>query len=125
VARGGVCRTEFSKFTTFDGEKKLRNSVDDRNTGAEGNDIVVEAKAFAATGAEKETEAERIESRTGADGGNAKGNEGPVPPAALTLGGGIPGASPRALQKFCHSTAPGRKGGEAPKEGLELVKALK
>ena len=76
------------------------------------------------TGDEVETFEAKTEATKGATGeagvpeeepGN--GNENPVPPAALTHGGGIPGASPRALLKFCRSTAPGRKGGEARKRG--------
>ncbi len=129
-ARGVDTRefSEFTKFSKFFGEKFPREAVEaetrddeggaSETKGVTGNEVeVFEAETKATGGATGEAGVPGDERRNG--------NRDPVPPAALTLGGGIPGASPRASRTFCHSTAPGSKGGEAPKEGLELVKALK
>jgi hypothetical protein len=140
----GADTTEESKFTKKFGEIKVRDSVENRDAGNETmgdeaekgaaeNGIAgdeVAANGAAENGAAGNTAAENGVSENGVTGNKAVGNaeteaesgaldgNGTCTPAALPLGGGIPGASPRASVRCPATAAPGSKGGVA------LVRAL-
>jgi hypothetical protein len=144
----GADTTEDSEFTKIFGVITVRDSAENKDAGngaAENGTTGDEAEAGVAengaTGDEAETgvaengaaenEAETGVAENGAAENGAVENaeteakcgafdgNGTCPPAALPLGGGIPGASPRASVRCPAAAAPGSKGGAA------LVRALK